>query len=70
MLSYGQCVKQDIVLRTESKVFANIHHVSPQIKSINVGSSWTWWHETCSAKRNYIWNEKSIEIKASQKLFT
>jgi len=43
-------VEQDIMLRTEAKVFANLHHISPNINSINVSGSSTWWQKTCSHK--------------------
>jgi len=39
-------VEQYIVLRTQAEIFTDIHHVSSQIKSINVGSSSTWWQKT------------------------
>jgi len=45
------------MLRTQAKAFTNIHNIPPQIKSINVGGSFTWWQKSCSNK------DKILDIK-------
>jgi len=52
----SQDVEQDIVLRTQSKVFTDIRHIPAQFKYIDVRSPATWWKETWSTAD--IWNGK------------
>ena len=48
MFTDSQRIKEHIVLRTEAKVFTDVYHIPPQIKSIDVGCSSTRRQKTCS----------------------
>jgi len=57
----SQSVEQDVVLRTEAEVFTNIHHVTPQIKSVHVRRSSTRWQKTCS--NTHLYNDNCYTKK-------